>query len=349
MKGLILAAGSGTRLRPITYTRAKPLIPVGGRYIITYPIEKLLEVGIEDIGIVVGANETEMRDCLAREYPSQRFALIRQSEPLGLAHACRCAAKFLAREPFCMLLGDNLFEESLENPLFKFNDGGFNCLLSLYPVENPQAFGVAEVEGERVVRLVEKPSMPTSNLAITGIYFFDESIFKAIEQVRPSARGELEITDAMQNLIDRGMKVGHVKLSGWWKDTGRLSDLLEANRTILSQMKSSVKGEVANSEIRGALHLPASSRVMNSTVVGPVWIGPDVTVADSTVGPNVAVHGGTTLAGVSIEDSIVMEEVTITGVKRKILSSLIGTKTQIVGAREDGIALFLGDACEVHL
>jgi glucose-1-phosphate thymidylyltransferase len=349
MKGLILAAGSGTRLRPITYTRAKPLIPVAGRYIITYPIEKLLEVGIDDIGIVVGANEAEVRDCLSRAYPSRKFSFVRQNEPLGLAHACRSAARFLSREPFCMLLGDNLFGDSLETPLFKFTDGGYNCLLTLFPVENPQSFGVAEVEGERVVRLVEKPPMPTSNLAITGIYFFDEAIFKAIERVRPSARGELEITDAMQSLIDHGMKVGYTKLSGWWKDTGRLPDLLEANRTILSYLKASVKGDVASSEVRGALHLPATSRIVNSTVVGPVWVGPDVTIADSTVGPNVAVHAGTTLAGVSVEDSIVMEEVTITSVKRRILSSLIGTKTQILSATEDGIVLFLGDACEVHL
>jgi len=272
MKGLILSGGRGTRLRPITFTSAKQLVPVANKPILFYGIEALAASGIREIGIVVGDTRQEIRDAVG---DGSRFGVsvtyIEQEAPLGLAHAVLVSEPFLGTEPFCMYLGDNLIRERLEPLVTRFRDEKPNCQILLAAVPDPTQFGVAVLKDGQVVRLVEKPKDPPSNLGLVGVYMFDATVFKAVKAIKPSARGELEITDAIQNLIDRGLDVHPHIVRGWWKDTGRLEDMLAANRLVLDRIERKIDGELVDSQVDGRVVIEAGARLERISPQPRAW------------------------------------------------------------------------------
>ena len=352
MKGLILSGGRGTRLRPITFTSAKQLVPVANKPILFYGIEALAASGIREIGIVVGDTHREIREAVG---DGSRFGVavtyIQQEAPLGLAHAVLVSEEFLAGDSFCMYLGDNLIRERLEPLVTRFRDEKPNSQILLAAVPNPSQFGVAELRGGQVVRLIEKPADPPSNLALVGVYMFDASIAKAVRAIRPSARGELEITDAIQWLIDQGYVVRPHVIEGWWKDTGRLEDMLEANRIILDTLVPRNEGRVEDSEILGKVVVEAGARLVRSTVRGPAIIGRDAVIENAYVGPFTSIGPGVTLRASEVEHSILLEGSSVTDVGGRIESSLIGRGVSIyrTSTKPRSFNFMLGDRSEVGL
>jgi len=352
MRGLILSGGRGTRLRPITYTSAKQLVPVANKPILFYGLEALAASGIRDVGIVVGDTHQEIRQAVgdgARWGVSVTY--IPQEAPLGLAHAVLTAEAYLRGEPFVMYLGDNLLLEGLQPLVARFLAERPNAQILLAKVPNPQAFGVAELRDGRVVRLVEKPQVPPSDLALVGVYMFDHHVFDAARAIRPSWRGELEITDAIQQLIDRGLDVRPHVISGWWKDTGKLEDLLEANRIILDTLEARVAGTVEESEILGKVVVEAEARIVRSHIRGPAIIGRGACVEDAYIGPFTSIGDGVTIRASEVEHSIVLEGSAITDVGGRIENSLIGRGVSISRAASKPRAyhLMLGDRSQVGL
>src|SRR5512132_4097346 len=335
MKGLILSGGRGTRLRPITFTSAKQLVPVANKPILFYGIEALAASGIREIGIVVGDTKQEIRDAVG---DGSRFGVeityIEQEAPLGLAHAVLVSEPFRGTDPFCMYLGDNLIRERLEPLVTRFREEKPNSQILLASVPNPNQFGVAELRHGQVVRLVEKPKTPPSNLALVGVYMFDSTIFAAVKAIVPSPRGELEITDAIQWLIDHGYLVRPHVIEGWWKDTGRLEDMLEANRIILDTLTPRMDGLVEDSDIAGKVVVEAGARVVKSTVRGPAIIG-----------------RGAVMRGSEVEHSIVLEGASISDSGGRIESSLIGRNVSIhrSARKPRSFNFMLGDRSEVGL
>lgn len=326
MKGLILSGGKGTRLRPITYTQAKQLIPVANKSILFYGIELLRDAGITEIGIIVGETAHQVRKAVG---DGSKFGIkvtyIQQDEPLGLAHAVLTAEPFIKQDPFVMFLGDNLIKEPLGRFVRDFEESGVNSLIMLTPVENPSDFGVAEIEGDHVARLVEKPKEPKSNLALVGIYFFDSNIFDMARSLKPSRRGELEITDAIQMLIDKGFKVKSHIIKGWWKDTGKLEDLIEANRMILEDLHSSNEGLVSeDSVIQGRVKIDPGALIKSSIIRGPSIIGAHAHIENSYIGPFTSVACDSRIVNSQIEYSIIMDNAKISDIKERIEYSLIG-------------------------
>ncbi len=352
MRGLILSGGRGTRLRPITYTSAKQLVPVANKPILFYGLEALAASGIREIGIVVGETHQEVRQAVG---DGARWGVavtyIPQEAPLGLAHAVLTAEGFLRGQPFVMYLGDNLLLERLQPLVARFLAERPNAQILLAKVPNPQAFGVAELRDGRVVRLVEKPPVPPSDLALVGVYMFDDHVFDAARAIRPSWRGELEITDAIQQLIDRGLDVRPHVISGWWKDTGKLEDLLEANRIILDTLETRVEGAVEDSEILGKVVVEAEARILRSHIRGPAIIGRGARVEDAYIGPFTSIGDGVTIRASEVEHSIVLEGSTITDVGGRIENSLIGRGVHISRAASKPRAyhLMLGDRSQVGL
>jgi len=352
MKGLILSGGRGTRLRPITFTSAKQLVPVANKPILFYGIEALAASGIREIGIVVGDTRQEIRDAVG---DGSRFGVtvtyIEQEAPLGLAHAVLVSEPFLGNDPFCMYLGDNLIRERLEPLVTRFRDEKPNCQILLAAVPDPTQFGVAVLKDGQVVRLVEKPKEPPSNLGLVGVYMFDATVFKAVKAIKPSARGELEITDAIQWLIDQGLTVRPHVIEGWWKDTGKLEDLLEANRIILDALAPASAGTVERSEVVGKVVIEAGARVVDSTVRGPAIIGKGAVVEHAYVGPFTSIGDNVLLRGSELEHSIVLEGARILDVGGRIESSLIGRQATIARTtvRPRAFTFMLGDRSEVGL
>jgi glucose-1-phosphate thymidylyltransferase len=289
MKGLILSGGKGTRLRPLTFTQAKQLVPVANKPVLFYGIEALVGAGIRDIGIIVGDTRDEIREAAgdgSRWGPGVRVTYIEQPAPLGLAHAVLIAEPFLRGEPFVMYLGDNILKSGIISLVREFEERRPNALILLTPVPNPQMFGVAELSDNKVVRLVEKPKEPASNLALVGVYMFDAHIFEAVKAIRPSWRNELEITDAIQYLVEKGYVVQPHLVTGWWKDTGKIEDILEANRLILETIEGAVEGAVDEaSKVSGAVVIEAGAVVRASTIRGPAIIGAGTEITDSYIGP----------------------------------------------------------------
>jgi len=331
MKALVLSGGTGTRLRPFTYTGAKQLLPVANKPVLYYALESIREAGITDLGLVVG--ETRQEVMAAVGDGSQwgiRVTYIEQEAPLGLAHAVKVARPYLGEEPFLMFLGDNLLRERLRDPANRFSRAlargkGPSALVLLGRVPDPQRFGVAEVQNDRVIRLVEKPRVPPSDLALVGVYLFDHHIHRAVEDIKPSWRGELEITDAIQWLIDRGLAVEYHLVTGWWKDIGRPEDLLEANRLMLGELKPGVKGEVdGSSRLEGRVRVERGARIISSLVRGPAVIGEGSLVVHSYVGPFSSLGPGAMLRGSEIENSVVLAEAVIADVEGRIEGSIIG-------------------------
>jgi glucose-1-phosphate thymidylyltransferase len=352
MKGLILSGGRGTRLRPITFTSAKQLVPVANKPILFYGIEALAASGITEIGIVVGETRQEIRDAVG---DGGRFGVsvtyIDQEAPLGLAHAVLVSEPFLGGDPFCMYLGDNLIRERLEPLVTRFRDEKPNCQILLAAVPDPTQFGVAVLKDGQVVRLVEKPKEPPSNLGLVGVYMFDATVFKAVKAIKPSARGELEITDAIQWLIDQGHIVRPHVIEGWWKDTGKLEDILEANRIILDTLLPRTDGTVVDSEVAGRVVIEAGARVIRSTVRGPAIIGRDAVIESAYVGPFTSIGDRVELRASEVEHSIILEGASVTDVGGRIESSLIGRNVSIyrTASKPRSFNFMLGDRSEVGL
>jgi len=353
MKGLILSGGRGTRLRPITHTSAKQLIPVANKPILFYGIEAIVEAGITDIGIVVGETKNEIiAACGDGSRWGAKFTYIDQPEPLGLAHAVMISQDFIGEERFIMYLGDNLIVEGVKGFIERFQHDSPNAQILLEHVPNPSQFGVAELEDGRVVRLVEKPKDPRSDLALVGVYMFDKTIFEAVNSIKPSFRNELEITDAIQYLIDHGYQVLPHTITGWWKDTGKLEDLLEANRLVLDTLTPSRAGKVdARSRIIGKVVLEKGCRITNSVVRGPAIIGQDAEISDSYIGSFTSVYHNTVIVGSEIEHSIILENCLLENIGVRVEDSLIGKNVIIrrSNAKPRALRFMLGDNSEVGL
>ena len=353
MKGLILSGGRGTRLRPITHTSAKQLVPVANKPILFYGLEAIVEAGIKDIGIVVGDTHQEIRDAVG---DGSRFGAkvtyIQQSAPLGLAHAVKESKPFLKDDPFVMYLGDNFLREGITGFVKEFEQHRPDAQILLVPVPNPQDFGVAELEGERVKRLEEKPKAPKSNLALVGVYMFTHSVWAAVDGIKPSKRGELEITDALQWLVDHGKTVRSHVITGWWKDTGKLEDMLEANRMAMTHWTTRIDGEVdRESVVEGAVVIEKGAKVVRSRLRGPLILGPGVTVEDAYVGPFSAIAEGARIVRAEVEHSIVLERSVIEDVPTRIDSSLIGKDVVVTKspARPRAHHVMVGDSSRVEL
>jgi glucose-1-phosphate thymidylyltransferase len=357
MKGLILSGGKGTRLRPLTHTSAKQLVPVANKPVLFYAIESIVAAGITEIGIIVGDTRREIRAAVG---DGSRFGAevtyIEQEAPLGLAHAVLIAEPFLAGSPFVMYLGDNLIAGGITSLVEEFRDLGCNSEILLAEVPNPEQFGVAEltVEG-KVHRLVEKPPEPRSNLALVGVYMFDAKIFESVRRIKPSQRGELEITDAIQDLIDRGLDVHPHIVRGWWKDTGKLEDMLEANRIVLESLEvprgAGLPPSCQGSRIEGRVQLGAGVEIVDSLVRGPVVIGDGARLEHAFVGPYTSIGERCTLVRCEMENSIVLADCEIRDVPLRIDGSLIGRNVRIVKTDQKPKAyrFMVGDNSEVGI
>jgi glucose-1-phosphate thymidylyltransferase len=331
MKGLILSGGKGTRLRPITHTSAKQLVPVANKPVLFYGVEAMAQAGIEEVGIIIAPQTGgEIREATG---DGSRFGLrityIEQAQPLGLAHAVLTAQPFLGDDPFVMYLGDNLLQGGIVELVAAFREHRPDALILLTPVPDPQNYGVAELEGGRVVRLAEKPAQPATDLALVGVYMFTPAIHDAARAIVPSARGELEITDAIQHLVDADRRVEPHVVVGWWKDTGRLDDLLEANRLVLDRLEARVEGELVDSSCDGRVVVEPGARLERSTVRGPAVIGAGARLVDCYVGPYTAIGEGCTIERAEVEHSILLAGSSVTGLEGRMESSLLGRNVRI--------------------
>jgi glucose-1-phosphate thymidylyltransferase len=347
MKALVLSGGTGSRLRPLTYTSAKQLIPVANKPILFYGLEAIRDAGITEVGIIVGDTRREVMEAVGDGTAfGLRVTYIPQDAPRGLAHAVLTAEEFINGEPFLMYLGDNLLRDGVAAFAQRFREDSAEALILLSRVSDPQRFGVAELEGSRVVRLVEKPREPKSDLALVGVYLFDRHIFEAARSIRPSERGELEITDAIQHLIDRGRRVESVHVNGWWKDTGKPEDVLDANRLLLEHLEPAVRGSVdPSSRLVGRVVVEEGARVVDSEVRGPSIIGAGARVENSYVGPYTAIGRNVTVRGSEVECSVVMEDSQILDLGTRITDSLIGRGVTVCRSpeRPRAVRLVLGD------
>lgn len=331
IKGLILSGGKGTRLRPITFTSAKQLVPVANKPILFYGIEAIRDAGITDVGIVVGDTRNEIRAAVGDGSTfGIKVTYIEQEAPLGLAHAVKVSKGYLGNNPFVMFLGDNLIKQGITPLVQEFNREKPNCMILLAEVDNPSDFGVAELKEGKVTRLEEKPKKPASRYALVGVYMFDSNVFEAVDRIKPSWRNELEITDAIQYLIDKRMDVRSHIITGWWKDTGKLEDLLEANRMILLDQTAKIEGSVSSdSKVEGSVAIGKGTRIERSILRGPLIIGKDCKIEHSYVGPFTSIHDSAEIVDSEIEHSIVLSGSKITGIQPRIESSLIGKDTVI--------------------
>jgi len=353
MKALILSGGKGTRLRPITYTGAKQLIPVANKPILFYAIEAIKNAGIKDIGIIVGDTALKIKNAVSDgSHFGVNITYIHQDKPLGLAHAVLIAKDFLGNDEFVMYLGDNIIKNGIVNLVEQFKKQDSNSQILLAHVENPNQFGVAELVDSRVVRLEEKPANPKSDLALVGVYMFDKNIHTAVRSIKPSKRGELEITDAIQWLIDNNLKVIPHVVTGWWKDTGMVKDLLEANRMILDTYETKINGDVdENSNVEFKVVIEKGAVVKGSTIRGPAIIGSGASIINSYVGPFSSISAGARIINSEIEHSIILENSVIKDVGIKIEDSLIGKNAEVKKLNEKPKAyrLLLGDNSMVGL
>jgi len=332
MKGLILSGGKGTRLYPLTYTCAKQLVPVANKPVLFRVVEAIKEAGITDIGVVVGDTGAEIRDAVGN---GSRWAVdityIEQEAPLGLADAVRIAQGFIGEERFVMFLGDNVIQSGISALVRQFEESEYNCQIVLRRVTNPQQYGVAVLEDGRVVRLVEKPREPPSDLALVGIYMFDHSVFEAVNNIQPSWRNELEITDAIQYLVDHGYKVYPYIHEGWWIDTGAPGDMLDANRLILDELEPKVEGYVdRDSKLIGKVTLEKGAEVIGSVIRGPAIIGEETRIVNSYIGPFTSVYHHVLVEKSEIEHSIILEHSRIVDIPQRIEDSLIGRSVEIL-------------------
>ena len=353
LKGLILSGGAGTRLRPITHTSAKQLVPVANKPVLFYGIEALVAAGVSEIGIVIAPGTgDEIRAAVGDGSAlGARVTYIPQAEPLGLAHAVLTAEEFLGGDSFVMYLGDNLLRDGITGLVEAFRRNEPDALILLTQVLDPEHYGVAELDGERIVSLVEKPSDPPSDLALVGVYMFTPAVFDAAKAIEPSARGELEITDTIQRLIETGHTVEHHRVKGWWKDTGQLADMLEANRLVLEDLEPRIDGELADSRVEGRVVVEQGARLERSTVRGPAVIGRGSVIADSYIGPYTAIASGCEVFRSEVEHSILLAGASVRDLPSRMEASLLGRGVRIT--RADGLPktlrMMVGDASEMTL
>jgi glucose-1-phosphate thymidylyltransferase len=331
VRGLILSGGKGTRLRPITHTSAKQLIPVANKPVLFYGIEAMAQAGIREVGIVI-APETgdEIREAVG---DGSRWGVavtyVLQDEPLGLAHAVLTAEPFLGDAPFVMYLGDNLLQGGIADLVEAFRSHEPDALILLTPVPDPEHYGVAELEDGAVVRLAEKPPEPRTDLALVGVYMFTPAIHDAARAIEPSGRGELEITDAIQHVVDSGLRVEPHVVRGWWKDTGRLDDLLEANRLVLGNVEPRVDGELVETQVDGRVVVEAGARMERSRVRGPAMIGAGAQLVDAYVGPYTSIGEGCRIQNAEVEHSILLAGSSVRDLAGRMESSLLGRNVSI--------------------
>jgi glucose-1-phosphate thymidylyltransferase len=353
MKALILSGGRGTRLRPITHTSAKQLVPIANKPILFYAIEAIRAAGIDDIGIIVGDTHAEIEAAVGDGSQwDAKVTYLPQDAPLGLAHAVKIAQPFIKDDRFVMFLGDNLLRDGIMPLVHEFAENSANSQILLAHVPNPQEFGVAELDGDRVLRLQEKPKEPKSDLALVGVYMFDKNVFEAVNAIKPSGRGELEITDAIQYLVEHNYDVRYQIVSGWWKDTGKLEDMLEANRLVLDNLVTAIDGEVdADSQVDGRVVIGAGTKIANSVVRGPAIIGSNCLIKNSYVGPYTSIYNDVKLLCSEIEHSIVLENSCIEEIGSRIEDSLIGKSVVVSKGNKmpKAYRFMLGDNSEVSV
>lgn len=354
MKAIVLCAGLGTRLRPLTFSTAKHLIPVANKPVLFFGIENLVAVGAREIAIIVSKESRHVIQNAVDD--GQRWGVrvtyIEQPEPRGLAHAARCAESFIGSEPFVMYLGDNLIPEGLTGAVARFRESGANAVVMLKAVEDPRRFGIAEIAGDRIIRVVEKSKQPPSNLAIVGGYLFDQTIFESIRRIKPSWRNEYEITDAIQDLIERGLSVQPYVMKGWWKDAGKPADILDANRVMLEKTSSTMRGTLdARSTIEGTVAVGDATEIVGSRIRGPVIIGSQARIVESRVGPYTSIGDRVHVIGSCVEHSVVMEDSVIEHLDRAVTNSLIGRNVRVTGnsGKQQTVRLLLGDFSETEL
>jgi glucose-1-phosphate thymidylyltransferase len=353
LKGLILSGGKGMRLRPITHTSAKQLVPVANKPVLFYGIEAMADAGIEDIGIII-APETGLEIQTIAGDGSRfgvRITYILQDEPLGLAHAVLTAEPFLGESPFVMYLGDNLLQGGIHDLVAAFREHQPDALILLTPVPDPENYGVAELHDGKVVRLVEKPPEPRTDLALVGVYMFTPGIHEAARAIEPSGRGELEITDAIQHLVDRGLRVEPHIVRGWWKDTGRLEDMLAANRLVLDTIESHIEGELVASQVDGRVIVGPDARLERTSVRGPAIIGAGARLTDCYVGPYTAVGEGCTIESAEVEHSILLAGSAVRNLDGRMESSLLGRNVTVGRDRRQPRAyrFMVGDNSEIGI
>lgn len=337
MKALITAGGKGTRLRPITHTRNKHLIPIANKPILHYALEYVAEAGIKEVGIIVNSTGSDVQDALGDgERWGLKITYIPQAAPLGLAHCVKISRDFIGDEPFVFYLGDNMVVGGIKRFVEEFKRNGSNCHLTLARVKDPERFGVPKIVGNRIVGIEEKPKKPASDYAVAGIYLYDSSIFEAVEKLKPSKRGELEISDAHQYLIDHGKSISFSEITGWWKDTGLPDDLLEANRLILDHVEPSQAENVSvegDSTLVGRIVLEDGARIVNSNIRGPVIIGRNAVIENSYIGPYTAISDECSIRNSEVEFSIVLHHCRIHDIGIRIESSLLGCDSWLYRAR----------------
>ncbi len=353
MKALITSGGKGTRLRPLTHTQNKHLIPIANKPILHYAIETVAEAGITEIGIVTNADSTEVQDAIGDGGRwGVHITYIPQEAPLGLAHVVKISEDFIGKEPFIFYLGDNMVVGGVRRFVQEFEKDHVNCYLTLSRVKDPERFGVPEIRNNRIVSIEEKPKVPKSEFAVAGIYIYDHHIFEAVNNIKPSQRGELEISDAHQYLIDHGYQIGFSEITGWWKDTGKPIDLLEANRLVLEHLQPRVEGEVDKaSYTTGNVIIEKNARIKNSHIRGPVIIGQNSVIENSYIGPFTSIYNNCYIRNSEIEFSIILNDCQILDIGVRIESSLLGSDVQLTKSSPKPAAhrFIIGDQSRVEL
>jgi glucose-1-phosphate thymidylyltransferase len=353
VKGLILSGGKGTRLRPLTYTSAKQLVPVANKPVLFYGIEAIAAAGIQNIGIVVGDTQAEIRAAVGDGSRwGVRVEYIEQDAPRGLAHAVKISRDYIGDEPFVMYLGDNLLNKGITQFVREFDRQKPAAQILLTRVPDPQMFGVAQLENGKVVRLVEKPKEPIGDLALVGVYMFGPEVFDSVNRITPSLRNELEITDAIQDLIDRGLTVRPHVVDGWWKDTGKLEDMLEANRLILDTFERRIEGAVdADSRVEGKVVVEPGASIERSVIRGPAIIARGARIIGAYVGPFTSIGNDVVIQDAEIEHSIVLEGSCLRDLANRVIDSLIGRNVRIYRepVKPSAYRFMLGDNSEVGI
>lgn len=352
IKGLILSGGAGTRLRPLTHTSAKQLIPVANKPVIFYGIEALAEAGITDIGIIIAPHTgEEIKEAVG--YGAKfgvKITYIMQEEPKGLAHAVLTAKNFIGDSNFVMYLGDNILKEGVKEFVNEFDLNNPDAMVLLTKVSEPSEYGIAELEEGKIKNLQEKPREPKSDLALVGVYIFTNKIFDAAKSLTPSARGELEITEAIQWMIDKKMNVEYDIVEGWWKDTGSVAEILEANKLVLENIHLKIKGNIKDSSVDANVVVPYGSQIINSVIEGPVTIGKNTIIENSYIGPNTTIGDNVSIKSSKVEYSIILSGCEIINIANKITDSLIAKNVKIHnGQPKENISLVLGENSKVNL
>lgn len=355
MKAIILAAGQGTRLRPVTLTMPKPIVPVANKPMISYALDMIVAADIQEMAIIVNSMESPLVSTFGDTYKGAKVSYVVQTEQLGLAHAVKQAQDFIGDDDFCMFLGDNIFEDQMTDMLKHFSASDADAGIALRRVPDPSRFGIAVVEDGKIMRVVEKPADPPSDLAIVGVYMFRSSVFPVIDRLEPSGRGEYEITDAIQGLIDDGKKVAPTMIDGWYVDAGKPDPIILANQLLLESLPFQPAPEPGDPRIEGesdvthGVHLGEGVKIINSVVRGPVIIGAHTTIKDSYIGPYTSIGDGTTIENCEIEASIIMDEVRITDVARRLDKCLIAHKAEVQGTQSSAQRLVISEYAKVWI